>query len=367
MSRTKLLTRQDLVPGHARLRLGRVTGLVPTRTLVVALVMAAIAVVAYVSSIVFGNYFIGLDELFRILTGRGEGLSRAIVIEWRAGRATVAFLVGACLAFGGAITQTVARNPLVSPDVLGVTQGASLAVVATLLLSARANDTGATARMLRDTVGLPAMALIGATATTVAVVLIVGRNWGDTLRIVLMGIAVSMFLGAFTTWLMAKAGEQELLRASLWLNGSVNDRGWQHAWAPMATLLAAVLLASWLVFALSALALGPQVAHVLGIRVKVAQIVQLAVAVVLAAIAVSAAGPVGFVAFVAPQIARWASKAPTPPILTAMLCGGALVTAADVAARLIIPWSLPVGIVTSLIGAPVLLYLVIQQNRRSTI
>lgn len=363
----KRLSSQNLIPGYLRFKVGRFSGLIPMRTFIVAIIMALIAFIAYVASIIFGNYYISPAELWQILIGNGEGITRNIVIEWRAGRATVAFLVGACLAYGGALTQTVARNPLVSPDVLGVTQGASLAVVGTLLLASRRDALGDAARMMNSTFGLATTALLGSVLTTVIVIAIVGKHWGDTLRIILMGIAVSMFIGALIRWLMVRAGDQQLLQAHLWLSGSVNDRGWSHAWAPMTALLVAVLLASWLVYALSALALGPQIAHVLGLKVSIAQIVQLAVAVVLAAVAVSAAGPVGFVAFVSPQIARWASASPTPPIVTSMLCGGALVTAADVAARLIIPWSLPVGIVTSLLGAPVLLYLVIQQNRRSTV
>ena len=133
----------------------------------------------------------------------------------------------------------------------------------------------------------------------------------------------------------------------------------------MIAVLVALMLASYLSFQLSALSLGDLTATMLGHNVRIAQALQLLVAVALAAVSVAAAGPIGFVAFVSPQIAMRLAGTSTPPLVTSALTGALIVCSADLLARVELPWELPVGIVTTILGAPVLIYLIVSLNRRN--
>lgn len=133
----------------------------------------------------------------------------------------------------------------------------------------------------------------------------------------------------------------------------------------MIAVLVALMLASYLSFQLSALSLGDLTATMLGHNVRIAQALQLLVAVALAAVSVAAAGPIGFVAFVSPQIAMRLAGSSTPPLVTSALTGALIVCSADLLARVVLPWELPVGIVTTILGAPVLIYLIVSLNRRN--
>lgn len=326
------------------------------RLLISMLVFACIAIFIAFFSMTVGDYPISFSQVLNVFTGGGTKIERTVVLEWRAGRAFVALTVGAALGFAGALTQTIARNPLASPDVLGVTNGASLAAV---LMIAFIGEHMAL---------VPFVAILGALLTTMFMFSIAGKAArSDMLRLVLIGVGLSTFLSALTTWAIAQTTLDNAAAAKLWLTGSLNGRDWGNLPLPLIVVILALCCAGWLAFVLSALALGPDVAHFLGHKVSLAQAVQLIIAVLLTAVAVSAAGPIGFVAFVSPQIAQRIAKTPTPPLLCSALCGAALVATADLIARVVLPWELPVGIVTSFCGAPVLLYLIIRMNQKNTV
>lgn len=339
---------------------------VTPRVLLLCLALIAGSAAIFTAHIAYGDYPLSFADVWRVLAGGGSKIEDRIVIDVRLGRALVGLLVGAALGMAGALTQSIARNPLASPDVLGITQGASLAAVIILTFTGAGGLAGHTSQFILATVGVPAAAVLGAFVVATAIWLIAGSARHSIIQFVLIGVAASTLCASLTTWVMAIGDLDHVAGARLWLTGSLNGRALDSAWAPLGAVILALMLAAYLSFQLEALSLGELTATMLGHNVRVAQAIQLAVAVVLAAVAVAAAGPIGFVAFVSPQTAMRLAGTPTPPLVTSALMGAFLVTAADYLARAVMPWELPVGILTTIIGAPVLIYLIIALNRKAS-
>jgi iron complex transport system permease protein len=274
----------------------------------------------------------------------------------------VGVLVGACLGLSGALTQTFARNPLASPDVLGVTEGAAAGAVAVIVLGGTTGALGTTLSRF----GIPSAALAGGLLTTALIYLLAWRRGIDGQRLVLVGIGCGAVLSAITSWLLVRAQIWDAAAAAVWLTGSLNARGWEQAepvaWALLVLGPAALVMTA----TLRVLQLGDDSARALGVRLQLAQLATLVVAVGLAAFAVSAAGPIEFVAFVVPQIAMRLTGGSRPPLLASAVFGAVLVVGADLVARVVLPTELPVGLVTAVIGAPYLIWLLVRTNRRVT-
>jgi ABC-type enterobactin transport system permease subunit len=343
-------------------RVGPVSGRIRGRQVAVPLIAAAAVVLVGAISLGRGDYPIGLADVLRTLVGQGEARQQLIILDLRAPRVVVGLLVGLALGLAGALFQTFARNALASPDVLGITQGASAGGVAAIVLS----GTSSTGSVLSG-VGIPLAALAGALVTGA---LLFGLTWRagiDGHRLVLVGIALWAVAAALTDWLLTRADIHDAATAYVWITGSLNARTWNHA-APLAlsllVLVPAALAASRV---LGVLQFGDDTARGLGVRLATAQAVVVLVAVGLTATAVAAAGPVAFVALVVPQIAVRLAASSRPPLLTSGLLGAALVLTADLLTRTVLPQALPVGILTATVGAPYLLWLLVRGRRRSTL
>nr|WP_149360078.1 iron chelate uptake ABC transporter family permease subunit [Lolliginicoccus suaedae] len=304
-----------------------------------------------------GDFPIGVADVARILAGGGSQVEQFIVFDLRLPRSVVAVLVGAALGLSGAITQSITRNPLASPDILGITAGASSAAVAVIIFGGPVIAGAA--------IGLPFAAMAGGLLTAALIYFLAWRGGIEGFRLILIGIAVNAILIALTTWMLVLGDIWDVQRATVWLNGSLNGRDWGQVY-PVG--IALILLGAVLVvagFQLGALKLGDETAAALGARVQATQAVLLIASVLLAAISVTAAGPIGFVAFVAPQVAMRVLGTAGPPLVGAALMGAALTLGSDVVARTALPVELPVGIVTTAIGGPFLMYMVIRANRRA--
>ncbi len=350
------------VPGRTPFRLGpALSGVWRPRFLIVALLGAVLALFALAADIGRGDYPISIIDVLQVLAGGGDEQQRFIVIDLRLPRALTGVLVGAALGLSGAVTASIARNALATPDILGVTAGASAAAVAVILLG----GTGGVIGSLGTQVGLPLAALGGGLATAVIIYLLAYRRGIDGYRLVLVGIGVNAVLLSLVNYLLIKARIEEAARAQVWLTGSLNGRGWEHV-RPVALALAILVpITLILVFVLGALQYSDDTVRGLGIRLNWARTALLLCAVALAAIATACAGPIGFVAFVAPQAAIRVTGGSRPPLLASATFGAALVVASDVVARTMLgDLELPVGIVTSAIGAPFLLYLLAKNTRR---
>jgi ABC-type enterobactin transport system permease subunit len=337
------------------LRIGPVSAIVRWRQVAVPLAAAVALVLLSAVSLGRGDFPIGLADVLRTLVGLGEQTQSFIVLQLRAPRIVVGLLVGVALGLAGALFQTFARNPLASPDILGITQGASVGAVAAIVLGGGAGTQ----------FGVPAAALAGALVTGALLLGLAWRSGLDGYRLVLVGIALWSVGSALVDWLLTYAEIHDAASAYVWITGSLNARTWDQA-APLAVSLAVLVpLALATSRALGALQFGDDTARALGVRLPWAQGAVVLVAVALVATAVAAAGPITFVALVVPQIAVRLTGGSRPPLLASAVLGGVLVVGADLVTRTVLPQALPVGILTAAIGAPYLLWLLVRGRRRS--
>ncbi|MFH9890987.1 FecCD family ABC transporter permease [Streptomyces luteogriseus] len=339
-------------------RLGRVSFVWRPWLLSVTLLLAAATFLVFCVSIAVGDFPIGLPQVIATILGRGEQVDRFIIMDLRMPRALAGLVVGVALGVSGALTQSIARNPLASPDVLGITSGASAVAVFLVTVS------GGTAAAVVDSVGLPAAALAGGLGTGLLVYFLAWRRGVDGFRLILIGISVSAVMEAITTWLLVTADIRDVARAQAWLVGSLEDRSWGEVWTALWCGLALLLVVACVAFQFRPMHFGDEVAAGLGVRYTRVRAVLLLCAVLLAGVAVSAAGPVPFVALVAPQVAMRLARCPTPPMVASGLVGALLLIGSDLVARTALPVSLPVGVVTAAIGGPFLVYLLVRANVR---
>lgn len=342
------------------LRVGRWSVRISPVPIAVALGLSALVVVLFGFEIALGDFDLSLGQVVDVLTGGGTRAQRFVVHDLRLPRALLCLAIGVALAVAGALTQSISRNALASPDILGITAGASAAAVALLAL-------GPTMSLgLLDRLGVPLSALLGAFVTAAVIFGLSYRGGITGYRLILVGIGVNAVLVAVTGWMLTNADINNVSRAQVWLNGSVGQANWNSVPVVLVSVAVLVTLAIIGSFTLGALRLGDDTAAALGINVQRAQAILLLLAVGLAAAATAAAGPVGFVALAAPQIAIRLTRSAGPPIVVSGLVGAVLVLAADLIARVVLPVELPVGLVTSALGGPFLLYLLVRANRKVT-
>ncbi|EST39255.1 hypothetical protein N566_02970 [Streptomycetaceae bacterium MP113-05] len=329
------------------------------RALAVGTGCAALAAAGAVFAIAAGSgdYPMTMLDVLRVLAGSGSPSDAFIVEGVRLPRAVTALLVGSALGLGGAIFQTVVRNPLGSPDVLGFTSGsASGALTAVVIVGG-----GSTA--------LAVGAVAGGLVTGLLIYLLARRQGLHGYRLVLIGIGVTAILTGFNGYLLTRAQILEAGRAVLWITGSLDGRGWGDV-VPLLIALAVLLPVVLLHCArpLRMLEMGDDAASGLGIPVERIRLTVLAAAVLLVSFGAAAAGPVAFVALTAPQLARRLTRTPGPNLLPALFMGAALLVMADLAAQRLVPGhTLPVGVVTGLAGGAYLVWLLATERRAGRI
>jgi iron complex transport system permease protein len=335
---------------HLRHRLSR-------HALRVGLCLCAILLVAFALAMVLGDYPVPLPDLLGALlsplTGaRNPGID-FIVLNVRLPRAVLAVLSGAAFGLSGSIFQTLLRNPLASPDIIGISQGASAAAVFCIIVLGWSGGTP-----------LALGALAGALLTALTIYALAWRDGVSPYRVVLIGIAIAAILAACIAYLFTRARLTQVQEALTWLVGSLNAAGTTQI-GPLALALAVLVPAALLLSrALSVLQLGDDTAQALGARVELTRLGLMLTGVALAAFATAVVGPVAFVAFVAGPIARQLLGAGRPVLLPAMLVGAITMLGADLIAQHALPATqLPVGVVTGLLGALFLIWLLISANR----
>ena len=328
-------------------------GLVHPRAIVVGSVLAIGCALLLLVAVGTGEFAMSPREVISGLAGSDPAAS-FIVRDLRLPRALCAVLAGAALGLSGAIFQSLTRNPLGSPDIVGFTYGAG---VGALIVITMFDGSGAI---------VSAGALAGGALTALAVyVLAFTRGSVSGHRLVLVGIAVSALALAVTDFLLSRARIEDAQEATRWLLGSLNTRGWEDVWPLLGGF---IVLAPALATAgrpLRALELGDDAAHGLGVRVERARLCLVMLAVALVSGVAVAVGPVLFVALTAPQIARRVARSPGPALVLSALTGAALVLAADIAAQRIVPSTpLPVGVMTGAFGGLYLAWLLARGWRK---
>jgi iron complex transport system permease protein len=303
-------------------------------------------------SVMVGDFPLSVGEVFRAVVGTGHDDAEFVVQTLRLPRALTGMLVGAALGMSGAVFQSISRNPLGSPDIIGFEAGAAAGAVVGITVF-----TGTGAQVALG-------AVVGGLLTAAVVFGLAHRRGLSASRLVLVGIGIGVAMSAVVDYLITRARIHEVQRAAVWLTGSLNGRTWEHV---RTISVALAVLAPLVVLAqrsLDRLELGDDTAAALGVRVGRTRAGLIVLAVVLAALAVAAAGPIVFVAFVSAPIARRLTSSPGACVMPAALVGALVTTAADlVARRAFAPTEFPVGIATAVVGAPYLLWLLGQRAR----
>jgi len=314
--------------------------------------LALLALACIALALMVGSVPLAPATVWEALTGRGEGAAQRIVLDLRLPRALAAFVVGGLLGLAGALMQVLLRNPLADPYVLGVSGGAAVGALLSMLLGLASG-------------WIPVNAFAGALGSMLLVFLVAhGRGGWTPTRLLLTGVVVAAGWGAVISFLLAVSPDRELRGMLFWLMGDLAHTS-GPGWTVLA-LLAGLVLALAVARPLNLLARGDLQAQALGVAVGPLRLGIYFAASLLTAAAVTVAGSVGFVGLVVPHMIRLMAGADHRILLpAAVLLGGSLLTAADAVARIIIaPQQLPVGVITALIGVPVFLVLLHRGPRR---
>lgn len=334
------------------------------RVPLVLLVLTAVTAVGLVLHVSVGSFAIAPDDVVRALLGSGTPEQDFIVRTLRLPRALVAFAVGAGFAVAGAILQGVTRNPLASPDILGLTSGASLGAVAVIVVLPADPTATATGSFVAPTLPLSALPFFAFLGAAIAGACTYSLAWkgrsSSPIRLILVGIGIAAVAQAFVSLILATSPRfLGVANAVTWLVGTVYAKNWQHllpllAW--LAVLLPFVAVSSRHI---NLLQMGDEVARGMGATVERWRLALLIASVAIVGACTATAGPVAFVGLMAPHIARrLVGPLHGGLVPTAAMVGGAVVVVADLAARgLFAPIDIPVGVVTAAVGAPYLIVL----------
>ncbi|WP_240773527.1 iron chelate uptake ABC transporter family permease subunit [Plantibacter sp. M259] len=337
-------------PGRRTVRVGRVSWVVHRRELVVIGALVAVVMGVGAFALTQGEYRIPLDKLLAAFTGTGSESVLRIVLEWRLPRVVIAVVGGIALGLSGAIFQSITRNPLGSPDIIGFNSGAFTgALIVTLVVG------GNYAAMVSG-------ALIGGLATAFLVYVLAWSRGVQGFRLIVIGIAISAVLNAFNDYLQLRADLNAAIAAASWGMGSLADLGWQDVVPVTIAVAVLVPLLALLSRRLGMLEFGDDIASALGIPVERTRLLLLVIGVALTATVTAVAGPIIFVALAAPQLARRLTKSAGITLVPSAAMGAALLLVSDVVAqRIIAPAALPVGAVTVTLGGIYLIALLITQ------
>lgn len=304
----------------------------------------------FILSLMIGTYWLSFNELGEILT-TPQHKDYFTLVEYRLPRALLAIFLGAALALSGTLVQGIIRNPLASPEVLGINNAAGLAAVTVLTFFPTISI-----------FWLPPIAF-GAGLLAFVLLLILCHYRFSPLKMALIGISLSALYVAITHYMML-ANPLEINLAMLWLTGSLWGRSWHVVMFAVPWLLVFLPLTIMLAKSLDTLALGEEKAHNLGVNVRAIQLITLLIAVALSATAVAVCGPISFLGLIAPHLARKCFGGRHLILIPAScFIGALLLQTADILARAIAPpIELPAGILTAIIGAPYFFVLLMRKN-----
>lgn len=318
----------------------------------VVAVLVGLLAVAFCLSLSLGDLWIPLPDVARVTLGlSADPPAPFIVGELRYPRAVMAVMVGLAFGMAGTILQQLVRNPLASPDIIGVTYGASATAVVAILVF------GASGYVLSF------WALLGGLGAAALVYGLAWRQGVTGYRMVLIGIGVGAVGESLTAYFLTRAKLYEATVALRWLTGSLSDASESRmhvlGWCLVVFIPVALLLSRWI----RPLQLGDESARELGLRVETSRLSLVVASVLLASVATAAAGPVAFVALMAGPVAGLLTGKSGGGLISSGLVGALLVVVSDMVGQHLFPQSLPVGVITGIIGAPYLIWLLIRMNR----
>ncbi|WP_208379113.1 FecCD family ABC transporter permease [Cumulibacter soli] len=335
--------------GSAKIIRTRSVSLAATpRLIIVSAVLLAIMIILGIWAMTIGKLPISFADVFASLFGLEDIKYERVVHHIRLPRVVTAIFAGAALGASGAVFQSVSRNALGSPDVIGFTVGAATGAILQIVVF----------RAPAAQVALGA--IIGGVVTALVVYLLsVKHGVSGGYRLILTGIGVGAICAAINDLLLVSGDLDDAVTANLWLSGSLDARTWEHAIPVMVGVVVLLPLISILARRATLMEMGDDLARQLGVPVERTRVFLMLAAVLLAALATAAAGPIAFVALAAPQIVARLTAARGMPVVSAALMGACLLVGADVIAQLLpISASVPIGRMTGIIGGVYLLYLI---------
>ncbi|WP_070971609.1 iron-enterobactin ABC transporter permease [Vibrio sonorensis] len=332
---------------------GRLNILVPKRSLKWCLLLTLTAFVIATFALVTGQLKTSFSELHEIVFGGGDKFIRAVVVEWRLPRLTASLVFGAALGVSGALFQSLIRNPLGSPDIIGFNTGAYTGALLVIIV------------LGGNYIQIALGAIAGGIISAAAVYLLAFKQGVKGFRLIIIGIGISAMLSAFNTWLMITSSLESAMTAAVWGSGSLNGMSWDKVIPSFSFIFFALIATAYLTRNMNILEMGDDSANVLGIDSERTRQLAMFCGVVLTAAVTATAGPISFIALVAPQLAKAVTKEGGVALVPSALMGATLLILADfTAANLFAPNQLPVGIVTISIGGVYLIYLLIRQSGR---
>lgn len=323
-----------------------------SRVVTVSVVLAVLILLVSAVSLSLGAAAVAPGDILAALVGRADRLTQFVILDLRLPRLLAAVLIGGCLGLSGALIQSIARNPLASPDIIGITASAS-----------------ATGSIALVWFGLTGLALSGVVVagTLIAALFIYLLAWRGGIsgyRFVLIGIGFAAVAGGIVSYVLTTAALTDVQEALVWLTGSINSVDPVALAVLGVSTVVLVPCALLLSRPLAALGLGDDTAAAVGVRVERTRLLVVLVGVALAAVAVSVGGPIAFVAFLAAPIARRLVGHGSLALVPSALVGALVLVVSDIVAQFAVPdVAFPVGVVTGVVGAPYLLWLLTRTNR----
>lgn len=319
------------------------------RAVILGLVGAVL--VALALNVLVGQTFYSPAEVMAVVLGQDAGGATFTIGRLRLPRAILGAIVGLSFGLAGVAFQTMLRNPLASPDIIGISAGSSAAAAFAIVMLGLSGF------------AVSAFAIIAGLLVALLIYLLSSRSGSAGTRLILIGIGIAAMLDALTQYVLSQAGQWDLQEALRWLNGSLNGATWNEViTAGVALLVIAPVLLSRS-RDLAALQLGDDTAAAIGTRVARTRLIVVVTAVSLIAFATATTGPIAFVAFLSGPIAARVIGPRGSLLIPSALIGALLVLVADFVGQYALGIRYPVGIVTGVLGAPYLLYLIIRTNR----
>ena len=324
------------------------------RYLLVCAVLAVLILVTVAVSLLFGRQTFSPAEVIRVLLGEQVPGASFTVGVLRLPRALVGALAGAAFGMAGITFQTMLRNPLASPDIIGISSGASAAAVFCIVLLSMSET------------AVSIVATLAALVTAGVIYLLSFRDGLSGTRLILIGIGIAAMLQSVVSYVLSRAAQWDLQTAMRWLNGNLNGSTMDQVLPLVVAVVVAGAVLALLAKSLDTLRLGEETSAALGVNVERTRVLLILFSVALLAFATAAAGPVAFVAFLAGPISvRLLGSAGSAgsPLLPAALVGALLILVADFAGQFAFGTRYPVGVITGVLGAPYLIYLLIRSTR----
>lgn len=322
------------------------------RSVLMCTVVAAAAVSVALLALATGSYQLSVGQVISALVGGETGIVHDIVVEWRLPRVAATLVFGAALGVSGAMFQSLTRNPLASPDVIGFSTGSYTGALIVMMLIGGSY------------LSVAAGALAGGIATAVVVYVFAYRRGVQGFRLIIVGIAISAMLGSLNTWMILRAELDVAMAAAAWGAGSLSGITWEQVLFGGAIIVMLLMVSGLLSRPMRQLEPGDDTAASQGVRVGFSRLALVVVGVALTATVTAASGPIAFVALAAPQIARRLARTAGITLAPAACIGALLLGVADYAAQHLAPTPLPVGVITVMIGGGYLGWLLFSEARR---